>query len=230
MWFGHFHFSLTLAVPPSTLLHVNVLGLRLCAGSPASYKSRATRCGVAPGASANRRGALSMSREKFTTARHQPGRDLGSGAAMGLWESIKVCYFRKYFNFSDRAGRPEYLWFALYSILMGRVLTFVLAGAPYVALVIDIFGFWIPSLAVSARRLHDTNKSNWYLLLAAPALAWLLVGILPPIMVPSEWVDIIDLGCLAVALGGNVALFVLCCLQGTAGPNRYGPAPLPRAK
>ena len=149
---------------------------------------------------------------------------------MGLWEAVRTCYFKKYFVFADRAGRPEFLWFFLYSALMGQALALALAGVPYLVILVNIFGFLIPQLSVSARRLHDTNKSNWYLLLLAPYLTVLVLPAAPPIMLPVEWVDIFDLGLLAATFGGVIALFVLCCLKGTAGPNRYGPALVPREK
>lgn len=140
---------------------------------------------------------------------------------MGPVTAIRTCY-QRYFNYQDRAPRAEYLWFALFSILASRVLTFILVSQPYLAFVIDFFMFWLPGLAVSARRLHDTNKANWYLLLLVPSFAWTIVGLLPPIMVPTAWATIIGFGSLGVAVGGALALFTLCCLKGTVGPNRYG--------
>lgn len=53
----------------------------------------------------------------------------------------------------------------------------------------------IPNLAVSVRRLHDTNKSGWML----------LIGLIPII--------------------GSIILIVFFCTEGTQGPNQYGADP-----
>lgn len=56
-------------------------------------------------------------------------------------------------------------------------------------------GVIIPSLAVSFRRLHDTDRSAW----------WLLISLIPGI--------------------GGLVLLVFCLLPGTNGPNKFGPDP-----
>ncbi|MFV2091355.1 MAG: DUF805 domain-containing protein, partial [Pseudomonadales bacterium] len=53
----------------------------------------------------------------------------------------------------------------------------------------------IPSLAVSVRRLHDSNRSGW----------WLLIGLVPIL--------------------GGIIVTVFTLLNGTAGENRFGPNP-----
>jgi len=61
-----------------------------------------------------------------------------------------------------------------------------------------IFGFVLPMLAVAVRRLHDNDKSAW----------WVLLSLVPVL--------------------GSIALIVLLCLPGTQGTNRFGPDPLAR--
>ena len=73
----------------------------------------------------------------------------------------------------------------------------------------------IPSVAVGVRRLHDTDRSGWWILTPAVpnVIAVLIAG--PAIA-----------GVLSVAaLGLSVALLVFYCLDGTRGPNRFGPDP-----
>lgn len=111
---------------------------------------------------------------------------------------------RKYADFNGRARRAEYwlfqlgIWILLAVLAgpmdavgeettMGILLTLVF-GLGALALV-------VPSLAVSVRRLHDINRSGW----------WVLINILPVL--------------------GTVILIVLFVLDGTPGPNRFGPDP-----
>ena len=71
-----------------------------------------------------------------------------------------------YAQFSGRASRSEYWWFALASLLVIIVAAVIdgATGSVVVTLLAYLF-IIIPGLAVSVRRLHDTNRSGWYLLL-----------------------------------------------------------------
>lgn len=121
--------------------------------------------------------------------------------------------YRRYAEFSGRSRRKEYWMFALFQILVSIAIGIVLGRPSYEsyggmvgfstmfagpgAMVQNLFGLvsFIPSLAVAVRRLHDQDKSGWLLLL-----------VFIPIL-------------------GWFALFVLMCLDGTRGPNRFGPDP-----
>ena len=76
---------------------------------------------------------------------------------------IKHC-FNNYAAFTGRAGRPEYWWFSLFTFLCDLVLYIATAGVPGSRLTLRAL-FWlvtiIPSLAVTSRRLHDTDHSFW---------------------------------------------------------------------
>ena len=95
-------------------------------------------------------------------------------------------FFKKYATFSGRASRSEYWWWALVSGIVSLVLNIFMFVAGYAGATLQpdgtsvpgpgyFVGFilaciWflavlIPSLAVSARRLHDANYSGWMLLL-----------------------------------------------------------------
>jgi len=122
---------------------------------------------------------------------------------------------RKYAQFSGRARRKEYWMFVL--LIIGIEIVFytlmgILGGGPMVAgdptvsvnpvagLLMLVFcvvmlGLFIPSLAVSVRRLHDTNRSGW----------WVLIAFIPFL--------------------GALVLLVFMLLAGTAGDNRFGPDP-----
>ena len=83
---------------------------------------------------------------------------------MTFIDSIKTC-FSKYAIFDGRAARSEFWWFMLFSVLLncaGAQISNSVGGVVSLALL-------LPSLAVGARRLHDLDKSGW----------WLLLGIIP---------------------------------------------------
>ncbi|WP_335966415.1 DUF805 domain-containing protein [Galbibacter sp. PAP.153] len=74
--------------------------------------------------------------------------------------------FQKYAEFNGRSRRSEYWYFFLfnmivsYSLLLGEA---YINGTRYLNLVYVIASF-IPSLAVGVRRLHDVDKSGWFIL------------------------------------------------------------------
>lgn len=85
---------------------------------------------------------------------------------------------KKYATFEGRARRTEYWMFALFNILIAMVLGFIegmlgLAAETDSSVLGALYslGILLPSLAVGVRRLHDTNKSGWWMLLALVPLA-----------------------------------------------------------
>ena len=110
------------------------------------------------------------------------------------------CITEKYVDFSTRAPRKEFWLFVLcfavvYGILMGID---VFAGTYHLETGFGVFSgiFWlltiIPYLAVLVRRLHDTNRVGW----------WVLISLIP--------------------LVGAIWLIVLLCLKGNEDENRFG--------
>ena len=93
---------------------------------------------------------------------------------MGFTQSVKTC-LSKYIVFSGRAQRSEYWWFVLFVILVSlglAVLSAVLFGTdPETGqgsnLLNSVFqlAMLLPMLAAGWRRLHDTGRPGWYLLL-----------------------------------------------------------------
>ena len=78
---------------------------------------------------------------------------------------------KKYAVFSGRARRKEYWMFFLFNVIILFVLGFVegFAGSAGIVSMLYSLGVLIPSIAVSVRRLHDTDRSGW----------WLLIGLVP---------------------------------------------------
>jgi len=102
--------------------------------------------------------------------------------AMDLQTSVKTC-LSKYADFKGRAIRSEYWWFQLFAVIS----TFVAAifdsffvnnidSAGPVEIIVSL-GLLIPNLAVTARRLHDVNRSGWWMLIPIT-----IIGIIPYII------------------------------------------------
>jgi uncharacterized membrane protein YhaH (DUF805 family) len=71
-----------------------------------------------------------------------------------------------YAQFSGRASRSEYWWFAVASLLLVIAAAIVdIAIGSFVVTSLAYLFIIIPGIALSVRRLHDTNRSGWYLLL-----------------------------------------------------------------
>jgi uncharacterized membrane protein YhaH (DUF805 family) len=85
---------------------------------------------------------------------------------MTFTESIQTC-FKKYAEFNGRAGRSEFWWWMLFAFLLS-VITQKISHNLWSLLSLITF---LPSIAVTARRLHDIGRSGW----------WQLVGIIPMI-------------------------------------------------
>jgi uncharacterized membrane protein YhaH (DUF805 family) len=93
---------------------------------------------------------------------------------MNFADSVKLC-FAKYADFSGRAKRPEYWWFALFVFLVSLILGM---ASDIVSLLFSLLTL-LPSLAVGARRMHDTNRSGWWQLLwFIPVIGWIIMIVL----------------------------------------------------
>ncbi|MDN4588910.1 DUF805 domain-containing protein [Xenophilus aerolatus] len=79
---------------------------------------------------------------------------------MKFMDAVKTC-FAKYADFTGRASRSEYWWFVLFEVIVLIVAQLI---HQYVY-AIAALGFLLPALAAGARRLHDIDKSGWFLLL-----------------------------------------------------------------
>jgi uncharacterized membrane protein YhaH (DUF805 family) len=87
---------------------------------------------------------------------------------------------RKYIEFSGRARRSEYWYFALFNLLiaMGLLIVDFVIGTWGILYLVYGLGTFLPAWAVSVRRLHDVGKSGWFLLIVLIPLIgaiWLLV-------------------------------------------------------
>src|ERR1700761_4741644 len=116
---------------------------------------------------------------------------------MNFGQSISTC-FRKYAEFNGRAGRSELWWFVLFLLLADAAAGLLDEGMFGGRNIVS--GLWslavlIPSFAVWARRLHDTDRSGW----------WVLLSLIP--------------------IAGWIILIIWGCQRGTDGANRFGERP-----
>lgn len=139
---------------------------------------------------------------------------------------------KKYMDFTGRAPRAEYWWFYL-----GMIVAYLVAMIVDSLVGITLFGPYgvvtcllalaliIPGLAVTFRRLHDTNRSGWWVLIVV--VPYFIVGILMGMsMASGDVTGMASAGLVGlVALAGAIALLVFMVLPGTPGDNRFGADP-----
>ena len=139
--------------------------------------------------------------------------------------------FRKYADFSGRAPRPEYWWFylgtAIVSFLLGLVDQALGIGA--------IFGtlfnllIFVPSMAVTVRRLHDTDRTGWWLLAFIGMFAVVgttaMVGLTAMAGGSGAGVYASMIVAILALLATGVTMLVFMVQAGTDGPNRFGEDP-----
>lgn len=129
---------------------------------------------------------------------------------------------KKYSDFTGRSRRKEFWMFMLLMIVVSVVATTIDAMLGMSGLVLGVYGplslvvvvaLLTPQLSVSVRRLHDTNRSGW----------WVLLGFMPAVtMLLSGLTGIGSLNLLSLVALVLIYFFVL---EGTRGPNQYGPDP-----
>ena len=91
---------------------------------------------------------------------------------MNFLQSVSAC-FNKYLTFNGRATRSEFWWFYLFSTLMSwtastvgeLTLSMGLELGSTIAPTILQIAFLLPWLAVASRRMHDIDRSGWWILL-----------------------------------------------------------------
>jgi len=95
--------------------------------------------------------------------------------SMSFTDAARTCLTTKFATFSGRARRAEYWWFSV--VYMGAVVVIAGVGLAIELPLLNVLlvPFVVPMLSVSVRRLHDTGKSGWRMLIALiPAVGPLL--------------------------------------------------------
>ncbi len=104
---------------------------------------------------------------------------------------------KQYAAFGGRSRRKEYWMFFLFNLIVVAALTILdgIVGSPGILVAIYGLAVLVPSIAVGVRRLHDTDRSGW----------WLLISLVPVI--------------------GSIVLLVFMVQDSRTGDNQYGPNP-----
>lgn len=104
--------------------------------------------------------------------------------------------FANYVTFSGRARRSEYWFWTLFSVLVSVVAS-VISNAAHTQIIsyVASLALFLPGLAVAVRRLHDTSRTGW----------WVLIAFVP--------------------LVGAIVLLVFMVMDSTPGDNAWGPNP-----
>lgn len=145
----------------------------------------------------------------------------------------KKVVLENYANFNGRARRSEYWYFILFNAIFSLALTLIdnLLGLQFgtadsgVLNTIYSLAVFIPSLAVSVRRLHDIGKSGWLLLIAYGAIILLAVFlILGTFMYSFDSSALIMIFALLI-IGVAIWLLIMFCTEGDDFTNKYGPDP-----
>jgi uncharacterized membrane protein YhaH (DUF805 family) len=106
--------------------------------------------------------------------------------------------FDHYTKFQGRASRSAFWWWVLFQIIVesvAAILDYAIFSNLGVFYGLTALALLLPSLSVSIRRLHDTDRTGW----------WLLIYLIPVI--------------------GFIVLLVFFLTDSDTGPNRYGPGP-----
>lgn len=84
---------------------------------------------------------------------------------MTFGKSIQTC-FSKYATFNGRASRSEFWWWYLFTFIVGFVGSYIdgAVGASGIFYLIINLVFLLPGLAVSVRRIHDSNHNGWWVI------------------------------------------------------------------
>lgn len=113
-------------------------------------------------------------------------------------EAINRAVAQNYCNFSGRSSRSEYWWYVLFTAIIGCGVSFIFSGNQTTMSIISgivNLVLLLPGLGLCVRRLHDTNRSGW----------WILIGFIPVV--------------------GWILLIVWFCQDSQRGSNQYGPEP-----
>ena len=124
----------------------------------------------------------------------EPGTPQGylQGGPVGFGEAISQA-FKNIVTFNGRASRSAYWWFALLLFIIALVVDIIggSAGSKVIQYPVGVVIFLV-TLALQVRRLHDTNRTGF----------WVFIGLIPVL--------------------GTIVLIVFDCLPGTPGPNKFG--------
>jgi uncharacterized membrane protein YhaH (DUF805 family) len=112
---------------------------------------------------------------------------------MSFQDAVRICLM-KYVDAKGRAGRAEYWYFFLFNFIVSVIVGIIdaIIGSQILGLIVTL-ALLLPGIMVGIRRLHDTNRVGW----------WMLIGLIPIV--------------------GWIILIIFFVQPGDSGPNQYGP-------
>lgn len=113
-------------------------------------------------------------------------------------DAVRSALQQNYCNFSGRASRSEFWWYILFTFLVSVVIGWIGFVSRDLGNVINTLvglALLLPGLGLSVRRLHDTGRSGW----------WILINLIPVV--------------------GNIIYLVWMCQDSQMTPNQYGSVP-----
>jgi uncharacterized membrane protein YhaH (DUF805 family) len=148
----------------------------------------------------------------------------------------------KYADFTGRAPRPELWWYVLGLVIAAIIVNIIESILGIHRMIAGMYGplsclLWlatiVPSIAVGVRRLHDTNRPGWWILLPLiPECLMLVMAFATASAVVAGGGVGAAAGGLAmtgllglITLAGAIVVIVFYVMPGTPGENRYGPNP-----
>ena len=140
---------------------------------------------------------------------------------MNMQTAVITC-FKKSLMTGGRASRSEFWWFMLFNFIASVLLMIVIFPLAGLWVLVTVF----PTMCVFIRRFQDMNISGWWLLLC-PAL---MFSVIMAIIVARNaeilsW-EVAELVSIIWFVGCPVLIFLINCIKGTAGDNRFGADPL----
>ncbi|MBD5216201.1 MAG: DUF805 domain-containing protein [Bacteroidales bacterium] len=113
-------------------------------------------------------------------------------------QAVRSAIQQHYCDFNGRASRSEYWWYVLFTVILSVIIqAFGVISSDvslYLGAIVNL-ALLLPGLSLCVRRLHDINKSGWFILL----------GLIPIV--------------------GAIILIVWFCKESEMQPNQYGPVP-----
>ncbi len=143
---------------------------------------------------------------------------------VGMGEALSR-YFSNYGEFTGRANRGEFWWAMLAVLLISLALTIVdrvmLSGIGWEPLsTLWSLATFLPSLSLAVRRLHDTDRSGWWVV--GPTIFWLAALFALWAALSSGGEAGLTMFFVISALLFTIVLIVWYCQQGEPRPNRFG--------
>jgi uncharacterized membrane protein YhaH (DUF805 family) len=148
-----------------------------------------------------------------------------------LWAHFLDTVTNHYLDFNGRVSRAHYWYYVLVYVVIAIGVS-IIGGAIGLPSLRSLYGLalFLPSLGMTARRLHDVGKpTSWVFILAIPLVLQLLLGLLTVASIMLYPLFMVFAGLtVLISLATLVALIVIiyfCAQPGVAGSNEFGPQP-----